>query len=397
MTHSVHAAVSGNRHEALAIYLDVFRWVAAFAVLLAHVRHLILVDLKYAVQPSLAVKVFYLVTGFGHEAVIIFFVLSGYLVGGTTLQKWQRSGVDLGGYFAARISRIYTVLLPALLLGVLLDQVGLTWLDASRIYADPASYRTVSMPEPIGARLTPSNLAGNLFMLQGIAVPVLGSNGPLWSLSWEWWYYCLFAFALVPMYRRDVLGVFCGSLVLAGLLLLPEKLLLWGLIWLLGLVVHRATQWGFRLPWPLVWALLLAGALLASRLGHNVNNVDAPESMATAFGRDLLVALPFAALLVSLHGAKVKRPGMGGLHATLANFSYTTYLCHFPIFLFITSAMHDVAGLKFHVQPDALGIIYVVALSLLTYGVCWGIAWATERHTPDIRQRLDGWFRRDSI
>ena len=386
MTHRAPMAAPNDRHEALAIYLDLLRWVAAFAVLLAHVRHLVLVDLKFAVQPSVAIKAFYLVTGFGHEAVIVFFVLSGYLVGGTTLQKWQRSGVDLGGYFAARISRIYTVLLPALFLGVVLDQVGLTWFDVSHIYSDPTSYRTVSMPEPIGARLTPMTLAGNVLMLQGIAVPVLGSNGPLWSLSWEWWYYCLFAFALVPLYRRDLLGALCGGLAVVGLLLLPGKLLVWGLIWLLGLAVHWGAQRGLRLPWPWAWALLLVGALLVSRLGHNVNNAEAPESMAVDFARDLMVALPLAVLLVSLHGSRLKPPKFGVFHAALAGFSYTTYLCHFPIFLLMVAVLHDVVGVKFNLQPDAAGILYAVILSLLTYCVCWVLAWGTERHTPAVRR-----------
>ena len=36
----------------------------------------------------------------------------------------------------------------------------------------------------------------NAFFLQTIVGPTFGSNGPLWSLAYEWWYYVLFPLAL---------------------------------------------------------------------------------------------------------------------------------------------------------------------------------------------------------
>jgi peptidoglycan/LPS O-acetylase OafA/YrhL len=40
--------------------------------------------------------------------------------------------------------------------------------------------------------LGPEVLLGNLVFLQAILVPTWGSNGPLWSLAFEFWFYIWF-------------------------------------------------------------------------------------------------------------------------------------------------------------------------------------------------------------
>ena len=67
---------------------------------------------------------FYLITGLGHQAVLVFFVLSGYFVGGSVVDGFQRRRFSWTGYGIARLSRLWTVLLPALLLTLVLDTLG---------------------------------------------------------------------------------------------------------------------------------------------------------------------------------------------------------------------------------------------------------------------------------
>jgi peptidoglycan/LPS O-acetylase OafA/YrhL len=106
----------------------------------------------------------YLSARFGYDAVIIFFVLSGYLVGGKLLERVAQQNFDFSGYAFDRLMRIYVPYLPALLLTA---AVAL-WLD-----------------QPISA----TALFGNFFQLQGITVSVFALNGPLWTLSYEFWFY----------------------------------------------------------------------------------------------------------------------------------------------------------------------------------------------------------------
>jgi peptidoglycan/LPS O-acetylase OafA/YrhL len=54
-------------------------------VLGGHLRSYIFQNYHELAHPGLLVKVFYFATGLGHRAVIIFFALSGFLVGGKAL------------------------------------------------------------------------------------------------------------------------------------------------------------------------------------------------------------------------------------------------------------------------------------------------------------------------
>ncbi|MCA9641154.1 MAG: acyltransferase family protein, partial [Myxococcales bacterium] len=105
--------------------LDWIRGIAAFAVLAGHVRGLFFVDYSDLPMPTRVQQVAYMLTGLGHQAVIVFFVLSGFFIGYSVLvaHTQQRfSGLDYG---IRRFSRLYAVLVPALVVTFLVDSLGI--------------------------------------------------------------------------------------------------------------------------------------------------------------------------------------------------------------------------------------------------------------------------------
>lgn len=73
--------------SALSYWLHFFRWTAALSVLVAHTQNRFLVQIT-DISPAhrgLDFYMFAFFAGFAHQAVMIFFVLSGYLVGGGLL------------------------------------------------------------------------------------------------------------------------------------------------------------------------------------------------------------------------------------------------------------------------------------------------------------------------
>ena len=71
-------------NPAFSSFLDFARWVAAFIVFAGHLRNPLFLgfaDLG-SEKTSLLINAWYFVTGLFGEAVIVFFVLSGYLIGG---------------------------------------------------------------------------------------------------------------------------------------------------------------------------------------------------------------------------------------------------------------------------------------------------------------------------
>jgi hypothetical protein len=74
------------------VHLDCLRGLAALLVVVEHLRAFLFVPFPQVVSPGVITKAFYLVTGLGHQAVMIFFVLSGFLVGGgrSSHRDWMR-------------------------------------------------------------------------------------------------------------------------------------------------------------------------------------------------------------------------------------------------------------------------------------------------------------------
>ena len=59
---------------------DWLRGLAAVAVLAGHVRGLFFVDFGDLVAPGPFARLAYMATGLGHQAVVVFFVLSGFFI-----------------------------------------------------------------------------------------------------------------------------------------------------------------------------------------------------------------------------------------------------------------------------------------------------------------------------
>jgi peptidoglycan/LPS O-acetylase OafA/YrhL len=179
----------------ISIYLDVFRFLAAFGVFFSHAGRLPVSQ----VLPTLH---------FDHKLVIIFFVISGYVIAASA----SRPDRTFANYSADRLARLSSVVIPALFLTCLLDAVG------SRLF--PGVYVLVN-PHWQSIRFV-----ANLLYCQQLwffcVVP--SSNNPFWSLGYEFWYYVLFGiFIFARRHRTKVLLLLAVSLVIGPkiLLLLP--------------------------------------------------------------------------------------------------------------------------------------------------------------------------------
>ncbi|MEP7170556.1 MAG: acyltransferase, partial [Bacteroidota bacterium] len=184
------------------LFLDGLRGLAALFVMMGHARLLLWEGFNegyikhpesYSTLHKMLVYFFSLfATKYGHQAVLFFFVLSGFVI--HLKYAFRLSGdlnlkFDLGNYFVRRIRRIYPPLIFALLLTLLLDSIGR---HAGYPVYMQRSAEELSFYPRLTSNFDIKTFFGNLAFLNGTYFPSFGSNGPLWSLKFEWWFYVLY-------------------------------------------------------------------------------------------------------------------------------------------------------------------------------------------------------------
>ena len=362
--------------------LDFVRGVAALAVLLGHLRAFLFVEHAAVASRNAVTDVFYGLTGFGHQAVVVFFVLSGFLIGGAVQERFATNRWRFGDYVLRRITRLWLVLLPALGLTLALDLLG-SWMSGGAGYDGRYNERHhsgPSMAEPTDNGV-PAFL-GNAFFIQTILTPVYGTNGPLWSLANEFWYYLMFPLGFAACHRTTSVRVrsLCLVLLAAACAFLPAALLLAGLLWLVGYAAHALTR--SRLAVVARSALVFWSALLA------LGGLLLWNRWRGLPGADYWIGMAFAAVLPRL---AADAGGTGWWREPARYFgktSYTLYLFHFPLLAFISFAV--LQGRQW--QPGVVGGAVYAMLVLLTLAGSHLVWWLFERRTDEVRQSVKAWL-----
>jgi len=368
---------------AASAHLDMVRALAASAVMWGHLRGLFLVSFQHIEHPGALLKMIYFVTGFGNEAVLVFFVLSGFLISSAIMKRLSSNTWSWRDYTIDRLSRLYVVLIPGLLFGLLWDQAGSSFFASTGLYTHPID----SFGSTIARNgITPGTFLGNIFFLQTIVCPVFGSNGPLWSLANEFWYYVLFPLALfASLAWKDKLTTRAMVLTMLGTgaaLFITPGMRAGFLIWLAGSVLiiaysrvnTQSKEW--RLPYLVISFFLFAGSLVGARNGG-------PSWL----GSDLAVGCTFALFLFGVLHAEFRLgsslyPKIAHLFAV---FSYSLYVLHFPLLLFLRAWL--VPAKKW--QPDTPHIVYCLLIGAAMSGFAWLVSTVTENNTRLVRH----WMR----
>ena len=347
---------------------------AALAVTVAfgHLWGLLIED--YRPTASLLARAGYFLAGFAHSAVILFFVLSGYWIARSVTARAER-GWRWDDYMIDRVARLGIVLVPALMPGGLLDWLGYRVLDLPTHHGLTGAW---VFTQDLSQSLTVRALVGNLLFLQHLIVPPFGSNGPLWSLAFEFWYYLWFP-ALYLAWRQRRPGI---ALVSLAVTFANPEIAFGFLSWLCGAALHGAERrWPEqRLPrWtPLAAGLLCLAALLWGRTGD--------------FGaEDPLEAAAFALFLFTLLRSDPPRISvLRPLAAYGARASFSLYATHFPL---MALAAGWIVG-PTRLAPGREAALAVVAILLSALGAAWLFAEQTEARTGTLRQWMRARFSR---
>ena len=291
-------------------YLNLLRLTAAMVVFLSH-----------AVDPYFTASTIWDPERAGHKAVVLFFVLSGYVIAYVAREREH----SLGVFLVSRAARIYSVAVPALLLSFAVEM--LLW----HLGKDAPIYQ---ITQPLKYLAVFLSFTGDAWFLREDAF----GNVPYWSLYYEVWYYAAFA---AWFYLR-------GWTRPAGLLLVllatGPRIWLLAPLWLGGcLLFHLHRRPGLHRPaarllfvaslialglvvvgdpnGPInAWANTLSGGWMAAHLRYSQYVLG-----------DLVTA---AAVALNLYAARYAGLRFGRLARPIdwaASFTFALYLLHYPL------------------------------------------------------------------
>ena len=237
----------------LSLYLELLRLLAATEVVLFHLNGFAMLGGHRAAWNA-----------FGHEAVVVFFVLSGFVIAFAAHTREHTAKV----YAVSRLTRIYSVGLPCLVLTLLFDRVGQALV--------PQLYPGLVTDGSALVRL----ILGGAFLNESWTLSVqMFSNTPYWSIAYEFWYYAVFAGLF---YFRGWTRIALAAL---ACLIAGYKILLLFPIWALGWGVYRWTR-SHRVK-PLIGVLLFVQPALVLYLDDSFSwTRHAGEWLAGIIGQD---------------------------------------------------------------------------------------------------------------
>jgi peptidoglycan/LPS O-acetylase OafA/YrhL len=360
-----------------SVLLDLLRAIAAFLVLAEHWRNFFFVDFpEIPISHRRMFALPYALTVSGHQAVIIFFLLSGFLISGSVLRMLNRNAWTWRGYATHRLVRLWIVILPGLILGAMWDSLGVSLEHTRSFYFGDAANH---MMHNVAYQRHVTVFFGNLFFLQGLTVPTFGSNGALWSLANEFWYYVLFPLGLIALRngQRFAVRACCGLLFVVIAFWLRGSVLPRFPIWLAGALLVRLPRLpaSKRIRWfaALMYAVMVVALALSER--H------------LAFlAYDFLLAIGTVALLWVFVSSTSIAPATRTVSAIrfLARGSFSLYVVHMPLLAFVAAFS---AGAS-RWQPTPLHVLTASTILAFTLVYAYVIAYFTEFRTDRVR----GWI-----
>lgn len=343
--------------SATGTYLDFVRALAANLVVVQHFYGVL-----YHRSPP--------ISKLGSLAVVVFFLLSGFLIAYSVCGRLQRGDASVGEYVIDRFSRIYAAYLPALLLVIIVDAVLVS-----------GSYGQQGLSRGVMAAL------GNMLMLQDYpafqVLDVMGHGGeyrvrpyntaePFWTVSIEMWLYVAFGGALLPWPKAAGPRCLMSLVFVASLLVAvwhggvgPGRCLT--LVWAVGACFGCVFFYAKFLPSSHKILVALVCALGTLVVKVKKDGFD-PYDFHTA---TIIAVLLFGlALLVQAYSSQnMKDAGSSRIafYVTFfASYSYSLYLVHNTVCVVVAEHLPAVnfwvaLGLVFSLSHLCAWLLYIVA------------------------------------
>lgn len=309
--------------ENISSQLDSIRGLAAISVVIGHANQVLIAPFYERLSPWLGLL--------AQSSVMIFFVLSGFLIGKSISSNIAKNGgaLSLKKYLGDRIIRIWPPLLLSIALLILLYQIApFVFASGSRAF--------LSMPGHALARqeftYEPMQLLGAAVAVNGFFTDTPNSNGALWSLSIEVWYYLLAAIVAWPKRWWKLASIpAVAALLYVGwnndqfYYYLP----VWWAGYLISILHNRSVLPPAKYLWLAATVFLFPAIFFATK---TLTVEDARTAWHFLVLYNIATGLCFSAILALILVGSAK---FTTIFRSAAPYSYTLYIIHMPILLFL--------------------------------------------------------------
>lgn len=291
-------------------------------------------------------------------AVVIFFLLSGFVITYTLLRKNSDPIYGMREYMIDRSSRIFSAYFPALFLIIAFDSLQIYLNGSGYTHWDSFNLRTFVV---------------NLFMLQDFPFLGLGTSfgsaRPFWTLAIEWWIYVSFGYFILVIYKNMRTGKkirMYHGLIFIAVSIVPVYNLIGGrgngltMVWLIGMILVLILL-KIKLPPLNTLPLIVLSAVflvLAFIRGYIIK-----EAYDLLFAGLLAFSLFF--LLYALQKVESNRDTLLRKWITMmSRYSFTLYLIHY-------SVLEILILYKSHMSPYLLLVVSFLVCNLLAFVIAY--------------------------
>lgn len=339
-------------------WLDLIRFISALLVVMVHVRcEFFMTYSKLNVESqNYFTQVFYFFNSFGYQAVLIFFILSGFLVGGRNIDKALQRKFNIKDYIIDRSVRILLPLLGSLIIVLIIDLIS-------------------NGHHSIG------ELLGNLLGLQGVIVNDAG--GVFWTLAYEIWFYILIG-SIIHIITNNTFNKFSILLFTISIIIFTQLKTYLLFFLLFGILAYYISKIKINHRFIFVCAIscIIIGLLINFCGKTNVKDrltfdLVSSETISIIFGILML-------LLIS-QIVNVKPKGIfisiNKYASKLSLFSYSLYITHYQC----CRIMH-IIGVPQVDYVNATSILYFFIEVIVCIIFAYLFYLVTEKHTSKLKK-----------
>lgn len=345
-------------------WLDLIRFIAAFLVVAVHVRceFFNTYSLLHSNSQNYFTQAIFFLNSFGGQAVAIFFVLSGFLVGGKNIERIILGQAKIKDYTIDRSVRILMPLFACLILIKIIDSFD---------YKSNHSF---------------IELIGNLFGLQGVLVGDAG--GVFWTLAYEIWFYVFIGSFICIFGKTNAICKFLGLLFLTLSIIIFTKLSsVWFFCLFFGIIAYFLSK--KRLSCNIIILALIFFIITWILLGFAGNTRVEGRIRFTIIDAQTLMTIFSASTAILISQITNITPSRKYLilfdkfGSRFAIFSYSLYITHYQC----CRIMH-LCGVPQEANVNIITISYFMLeiLCCLLFGYLFYLI--TEKHTALIKKYI---------